>query len=59
MNRRLRELESEIKDYQHLLNESTTISECLIYQGKIESLKREEKRILERYEEEECNNDCT
>ena len=49
-NRRLREIQNEKKAYQHLLDESDTISDCLIYQGKIEALSREEKDILERYD---------
>ena len=49
-NRRLREIQTEKKAYQTLLNESESISDCLIYKGKIESLTREEKDILERYD---------
>ena len=37
-------------DLKELLNESDKISDCLIYQGKLESLNREEKQILERYD---------
>jgi len=50
MNRRLREIRKEIEDYTHRLEEADTISDSLIYQGKLESLKREEKEILERYD---------
>ena len=49
-NRRLREVQSELRAYHKLLEESETISDCLIYQGKIESLEREEKQILARYD---------
>ena len=49
-NRRLREIQTEKKAYQHLLEESTSISDCLIYKGKIECLSKEEKDILERYD---------
>ena len=49
-NRRLRELQMEKKLYQKLLNESEKISDCLIYQGKIECLENEEKDILKRYD---------
>ena len=49
-NRRLRELQMEKKLYQKLLNESEKISDCLIYQGKIDSLEEEEKQILQRYD---------
>ena len=49
-NRRLREIQREKRIYKSLLDESDKISDCLIYQGKLESLNREEKRILERYD---------
>ena len=49
-NRRLEEVKKEILDYEKLLDESQTISECLIYQGKLESLYREEKEIKSRYD---------
>ena len=49
-NRRLREIQTEKKAYQHLLDESDSTSDCLIYKGKLESLTREEKDILERYD---------
>ena len=48
-NRRLREIQRQIKAYKTLL-EFSDISESLIYQGKIESLEREEKEILARYD---------
>lgn len=47
-NRRLREVQSELKAYHQLLNETDSIHDSLVYQGKIESLEREEKQILER-----------
>ena len=49
-NRRLREIQSEKKAYQKLLDESTKGSDCLIFKGKLESLNREEKSILKRYD---------
>ena len=50
-NRRLREIQREIKAYTTLLEcEDANINERLIYQGKIESLEREEKDILQRYD---------
>lgn len=49
-NRRLREVQSELQAYHKLLEESETNSDRLIYQGKIESLEREEKQILARYD---------
>ena len=48
-NRRLREIQRGIKYYTNLLDQSEKISDCLIYQGKLESLKREEKQIREKY----------
>lgn len=50
MNRRLREVRKEIEKYTRRLKEADTISDSLIYQGKLESLEREEKEILERYD---------
>lgn len=47
-NRRLREIQQEIKAYQRLLVESDSISDCLIYRGKLECLEKEEKEILKR-----------
>lgn len=50
-NRRLREIQREIKAYNTLLEcEDANINERLIYQGKIEALEREEKEILARYD---------
>ena len=49
-NRRIREIQQEKEYYKDLLDKSSRISDALIYQGKIESLEREEKRIRERYE---------
>ena len=49
-NRRLREVQTELKFYHKRLEEADTISDSLIYQGKIESLEREEKDILKRYD---------
>ena len=50
-NRRLREIQCEKKVYQDRLEKSETISDSLIFQGKLKSLEREEKDILARYEE--------
>ena len=47
-NRRLREIQREKRVYEDLLDKSETINDCLIYQGKIDCLAREEKEILER-----------
>lgn len=49
-NRRLREVQKEKEHYKELLDNSTKISDALIYQGKIESLEREEKKILKKYD---------
>ena len=50
-NRRLREIQRQIKAYQTLIEcDDSNIEERLIYQGKIEALEREEKEILERYD---------
>lgn len=49
-NRRLREVQIAKQAYQKLLDETDSISECLIYQGKLECLDKEEKQILERYD---------
>jgi hypothetical protein len=48
-NRRLREVQRMIKAYNTLIECSDSIEESLIYQGKLESLEREEKEILKRY----------
>lgn len=47
-NRRLKEIQLEKKLFYDLLNESTSISECLTYQGKLDLLEDEEKEILKR-----------
>lgn len=47
-NRRLREVRQELLAYHQLLDGAETINDCLIYQGKIECLEREEKEILAR-----------
>ena len=49
-NRRLREIQIEKKAYKNLLDNADKISDCLVYQGKIDCLEREEKDILERYD---------
>ena len=49
-NRRLFEIRREKIAYQRLLDESDKISDCLVYQGKLESLNKEEKQILARYD---------
>ena len=49
-NRRLREVQSELIFYRKRLDEAETISDSLIYQGKIEILENEEKEILARYD---------
>lgn len=48
-NRRLREVQRQIKAYHTLIECSESIEESLIYQGKLECLEKEEKEILERY----------
>ena len=47
-NRRLREIQVELKAYNELLEESVKEADKQIYKGKIESLEREQKEILER-----------
>ena len=47
-NRRLREIQGELKAYNELLNESVKEADRQIYQGKITTLEREQKQILER-----------
>lgn len=49
-NRRLREIRLEKQVYKDRLEKSETISDSLLYQGKLESLEREEKEILARYD---------
>ena len=46
-NRRLREIQREKQVYYTLLDEATD-NDCLIYQGKIEILEKEEQDILKR-----------
>ena len=48
-NRRLREIQRQIKAYNVLIECSDSIQESLIYQGKLASLNREETQILKRY----------
>lgn len=47
-NRRLREIQRELKRYRKRLDESVKEADRQIYTGKIESLEREEKQILAR-----------
>ena len=49
-NRRLREVNKQIKAFKVLVETSTSISESLIYQGKLESLEREKNEIEKKYE---------
>ena len=49
-NRRLREIQSELVFYHQRLKEAETISDSLIYQGKIDILEKEEQDILNRYD---------
>ena len=50
-NRRLREIQRQIKAYQTLIEcDDSSIEERLIYTGKIEALEREQKEILKRYD---------
>ena len=49
-NRRLREIQTEKRVYKSLLEQSNKISDCLIYQGKLECLDNEEREILARYD---------
>ena len=49
-NRRLREIQREKAAYADRLEQADTINDCLIYQGKIDCLEREEKEILKRYD---------
>ena len=49
-NRRLREVQRQIKAYKTLIECSDSIEDSLIYQGKLESLEREEREILARYD---------
>ena len=47
-NRRLREIQRDLVFYHKRLKEAETISDSLIYQGKIEILEKEETEILKR-----------
>ena len=49
-NRRLKEIQSEIKAYTELYNQSTKETDKQIYQGKLKCLEEEEKNILKRYD---------
>ena len=49
-NRRLREIQRDLVFYHKRLKEAETISDSLIYQGKIEILEKEEQDILKRYD---------
>ena len=49
-NRRLMEVQKELIFYRNRLKEADTVSDSLIYQGKIESLEKEEQDILARYD---------
>ena len=47
-NQRLREIQIFKTAYNHELDKSETITDCLRIQGYIEELEKEEKEILER-----------
>ena len=49
-NRRLREIQRDLVFYHKRLKEAETISDSLIFQGKIETLEKEEADILARYD---------
>lgn len=49
-NRRLREVNKQIKAFKVLIETSDSIGESLIYQGKLEALEREKADIEKRYE---------
>lgn len=49
-NRRLREIQKEKLVYADRLEKADTISDSLIYQGKLDCLEKEEKDILSRYD---------
>ena len=49
-NRRLKEIQSELRAYHQLLDECVKEADRQIYQGKIKALEREEKQILLRYD---------
>ena len=48
MNRRLSEIQDEKLKFQDMLDNSQTISECLVSQGKLDILEKEEKEIIEK-----------
>lgn len=47
-NRRLKEIRQEKRVWKDQLDKADTISDCLIYKGKIEILEKEETEILKR-----------
>ena len=47
-NERLNEIKIMLSVYYHELNKSDTISDCLLIQGHIDELEKEEKEILKR-----------
>ena len=49
-NRRLKEIQRQITAYTTLIECSESSEESLIYQGKLDVLKEEEKEILARYD---------
>ena len=49
-NRRLKEIQSEIKAYTELYNQSQKEADKRLYKGKLECLEREEAKILARYD---------
>ena len=49
-NRRLREVQRQIKAYKTLIELDADVGESIVYQGKLEALEREEKEILKRYD---------
>ena len=51
MNRRYHELEKEHSHYTKRLDEADTISDSLIYQGKLEAIEKEMAEIKEKYQE--------
>mgnify|MGYP006908893815 CR=1 FL=1 len=49
-NRRLKDIQKEKRKFQDMLDNASTISDCLAYNGKIDILEKEEKEILEKME---------
>lgn len=47
-NRRLKEIRAEKMVWRDQLEKTTSISECVTFQGKLDILEREEKQILKR-----------